>query len=392
MNLNSRERVKKTIAHKEPDRVPIDNNGFVSGMHEVAYKNLLRYLNIEDEIIIYDPVQRLAVVKDEVKNILGVDTIYIYPNSPSGYKYIENSDKTFKDEFGVIYKKVGYYADCFIPPLRGKSFEEIKSFKFPDPEDMSRFAGLSLKAEEIHKNTELSVWAGVVSSLFYFAWIIRGLEDFMMDIYANPKIALYLMDKLTDWNMKFFKGFYSEIGNYIDVFWIGDDWGTQDGPLISQVYFRKEIVPRFRKMISFIKTMTQAKCCYHSCGTTYWCMEDLIDMGVDIIHPIQANAKYNDTAKLKKEFGDKVCFHGGTNNQGVFHKDIHALTIDTLKRIKDLAPNGGYIFSSGHNIQANMSPENILKLFEIAREFGKYPIDISNIDQKIDEEKEYLKK
>ncbi|MCX6383026.1 MAG: methyltransferase, partial [Actinobacteria bacterium] len=74
MNLNSRERVKKTLMHKEPDKIPIDNNGFVSGMHEVAYKNLLKYLNIEDEIIIYDPVQRLAVVKDEVKNILGVDT------------------------------------------------------------------------------------------------------------------------------------------------------------------------------------------------------------------------------------------------------------------------------------------------------------------------------
>lgn len=192
--------------------------------------------------------------------------------------------------------------------------------------------------------------------------------------------------------MKFFKGFYSEIGKYIDVFWIGDDWGTQDGPLISPVYFRKEIVPRFRKMISFIKTMTEAKCCYHSCGSTYWCIEDLLDMGVDIIHPIQANAKDNDTEKLKKEFGEKICFHGGTNNQGVFHKDIHTLTIDTLKRIKDLAPNGGYIFSSGHNIQANMSPESIIKLFKIGREFGKYPIDIRNIDKRIEEEKGYLGK
>jgi len=390
MNLNSRERIKKTLMHKEPDKIPIDNNGFVSGMHEVAYKNLLKYLNIEDEIIIYDPVQRLAAVNNKVKNILGVDTIYIYPNTPSSYKYIENPDGTFKDEFGVVYKKVGYYADCLIPPLRGKSFEEIKVFKFPNPEDPSRFEGLSLKAEEIYKNTKLSIWAGPVSSLFYFAWIIRGLEDFMMDIYANPKAALYLMDKIVDWNMKFFKGFYSEIGKYIDVFWIGDDWGTQDGPLISPVYFRKEIVPRFRKMISFIKTMTEAKCCYHSCGSVYWCIEDLLDMGVDIVQPVQANAKGNDTEKLKKEFGEKICFHGGTNNQGVFHKDIHTLTIDTLKRIKDLAPNGGYIFSSGHNIQANMPPENIIRLFEIGREFGKYPIDIDSIDKRIEEEKGYL--
>ena len=390
--MNSRERVRRTLIHKEPDRVPIDNNGFVSGMHEVAYKNLLKYLNIEDEIIIYDPVQRLAVVKDEVKDILGVDTIYIYPDVPSNYKYIENPDGTFKDEYGVVYKKVGYYADCLIPPLRGKSFEEIKTFKFPDPEDLSRFEGLRLKVKKYHENTEFSIWAGVVSSLFYFAWIIRGLEDFMTDIYISPKTAKYLMDKIVDWNMKFFKGFYSEIGEYIDVFWIGDDWGIQEGPIISPVYFKNEVVPRFRKMISFIKTMTKAKCCYHSCGSTYWCMGDLLDMGVDIVHPIQANAKGNDTEKLKKEFGSKICFHGGTNNQGVFHKDIHILTIDTLKRIKDLAPGGGYIFSSGHNIQANMLPENIIKLFELGREFGKYPINIGNIEKRIEEEKGYLGK
>ena len=390
--MNSRERVRKTLVHKEPDRAPIDNNGFVSGMHEVAYKNLLKYLNIEDEIIVYDPVQRLAVVKNEVKDILGVDTIYIYPNAPSNYKYIENPDGTFKDEFGVVYKKVGYYADCLTPPLRGKSFEEIKAFKFPDPEDLSRFEGLRLKVKKYHENTEFSIWAGVVSSLFYFAWIIRGLEDFMTDIYISPKTAKYLMDKIVDWNMKFFKGFYSEIGEYIDVFWIGDDWGIQEGPIISPVYFKNEVVPRFRKMISFIKTMTKAKCCYHSCGSTYWCMGDLLDMGVDIVHPIQANAKGNDTEKLKKEFGSKICFHGGTNNQGVFHKDIHILTIDTLKRIKDLAPGGGYIFSSGHNIQANMLPENIIKLFELGREFGKYPINIGNIEKRIEEEKGYLGK
>ena len=213
----------------------------------------------------------------------------------------------------------------------------------------------------------------------------------MADLYAEPKIARYLMDKIVDWNIGFFEGFYSEIGQYIDVFWIGDDWGVQEGPLISPAYFRKEVVPRFKKMISFVKSKTDAKCCYHTCGSVYWCIEDLLEMGVDIVHPVQANAKGNDTDKLKLNYGKRICFHGGTNNQGVFHKDIHTLTIDTLKRIKDLAPGGGYIFSSGHNIQANMPPENILRLFELGREYGKYPIDRERIDEKIKEEKEYLK-
>jgi len=354
-------------------------------------RNLLKYLNIEDEIRIYDPVQRLAEVKDEVKNILGIDTRYIYPNPPADYKFIENPDGTFADEFGTVYKKVGYYADVYYAPLKEKTLDEIKSFKLPDPGDTSRFKGIRKKAENLCSSTEYSVWAGMVNSLFYFAWCLRGLEVFMADLYAEPKIARYLMDRIVDWNIGFFEGFYGEIGQYIDVFWIGDDWGVQEGPLISPTYFRKEVVPRFRKMISFIKSRTDAKCCYHTCGSVYWCIEDLLEMGVDIVHPVQANAKGNDTDKLKLNYGKRICFHGGTNNQGVFHKDIHTLTIDTLKRIKDLAPGGGYIFSSGHNIQANMPPENILRLFELGRDYGKYPIDRERIDEKIMKEKEYLK-
>ncbi len=389
--MNSRDRVTSALAYNEPDGLPIDNNGFVSGMHEAAYRDLLKYLNIEDEIRIYDPVQRLAEVKDEVKNILGIDTRYIYPNPPADYKFIENPDGTFADEFGTVYRKVGYYADVYYAPLKEKTLDEIRAFKLPDPGDPSRFKGIGKKAENLCNNTEYSVWAGPVNSLFYFAWCLRGLEVFMADLYAEPKIARYLMDKIVDWNIGFFEGFYSEIGQYIDVFWIGDDWGVQEGPLISPAYFRKEVVPRFKKMISFIKSRTDAKCCYHTCGSVYWCIEDLLEMGVDIVHPVQANAKGNDTDKLKLNYGKRICFHGGTNNQGVFHKDIHTLTIDTLKRIKDLAPGGGYIFSSGHNIQANMPPENVLRLFELGRKYGKYPIDRERIDEKIKEEKEYLK-
>ncbi|MBM3702165.1 MAG: hypothetical protein FJW63_04090 [Actinobacteria bacterium] len=357
--MNARERVRTTLSHKEPDRVPVDNNPVLSGMHEIAYKNLLKYLNLEDEIRICDPVQRLAQVKEEVMNILGVDIRYIFPKYPTNYKYLENPDGTFKDEFGTVYKKVGYYADIKIPILRGKSFNEIKAYKFPDPQDKSRFIGLEEKSKELYKNTEFSLWSGYGPSIMYMAWCLRGIEDFMMDIYSEPKIAKYLMDKAVDWGLKFSESLYNEIGQVIDVFWVGDDLGVQNGPLISPIYFRKELMPRFKKIIGFIKSKTKAKCAFHSCGSIYCVLNDLINIGVDVIHPVQTNAKDNYTDRLKAEFGDRIVFHGGTNNQGVFHKDIHTLTMDTLMRIKDLAPGGGYIFSSGHNIQANMPPENI---------------------------------
>ncbi len=385
--MNSRERIKTALSFKEPDRVPVDNNGNVSGMHEVAYRNLLEYLDMDGGVRIYDHVQRLAEVKDEIKDMLGVDTRYLYPNPPGDFVFTENQDGTFKDEFGTMYRRVNYYADIYKPILSGKSLEEIKKYRFPDPLDPARFAGLKEKAEKLYTGTSYSLWAGVVSSLFYFAWCLRGIEEFMTDLYGQPKTATYIMDAIVEWNLGFFEGFYSRIGTFIDVFWIGDDWGIQEGCLISPVYFKKEVVPRFKKMISFIKTKTDAKCCYHTCGATYWCLDDLIDMGVDIVHPLQANAAGNDTSKIKKEYGKRLSFHGGTNNQGVFHKDIKTLTIDTLRRIKDMAPGGGYIFSSGHNIQANMPPENITRLFELIKEYGSYPIDIEAIDLRISQEK-----
>lgn len=388
--MNSRERIKYAINHKEADRVPIDNNGGVSGMHEVAYKNLLNYLSMQDEIRIYDPIQRLAEVKDEVKDLLGVDVRYILPNDPSFYKFKIEDNDTFTDEIGAVYKKVGYYYENCFSPFKGKTLDEIKSHQLPDPKDKARFEGLREKASNLHCNTSYSLWAGSINTIFYFAWRLRGMEEFMMDLYADKKIARYIMDMIVDWNMSFFEDYYDKIGDYIDVFWMADDWGTQSGSLIAPDYFRKEVVPRFKKMISFIKTKTAAKCVYHSCGSTRWCIGDLIEMGVDIVQPLQPNAEGNETKGIKRDFGDKIVIHGGTNNQGLFHKDIYALTIDTLNRIKDLAPGGGYIFSSGHNIQANMPPENIIRLFELAREYGVYPIDIDKINNRIKEEQKLL--
>jgi uroporphyrinogen decarboxylase len=200
----------------------------------------------------------------------------------------------------------------------------------------------------------------------------------------NKEFANYLMDKIVEWDIALLDGILSEIGECIEYQWIGDDWGVQHGPLIAPKMFRDIVAPRFKKIIDFIKSKTKAKVIYHTCGATYWVMEDLIEIGVDIVQPLQANAAGNeDPEKLKKEFGGRMIFHGNTNNQGVFHKSKEEVIADALYRIRHLAPGGGYIFSSGHNIQANMPPENILALFETAREYGTYPIDTDRIDEKL---------
>lgn len=391
--MNSRDRVKVAINHKEPDRIPIDNNGAISGMHQVAYKNLLHYLNIDfkdSDIIMYDPIQELVWLNDEVKDLLGIDTSCILPKCPEESKFIYYPDGTFKDEFNVIYRKIGFYNEMVFNPLGGLSLNDIKNYKFPNPINPERFEGLKEEAIKLNKDTKYSIWGGGLTTILFFLWCIRGFEESMTDLYVNPKISKYLIDKIQEWNLAFSEKFYNEVGPYIDVFWFADDWGTQAGPILSPELFKKYFLPKITEYISFIKTKTNAKCAYHSCGSTNWVLNDLINAGIDIIQPVQPNAFGNNSIELKNKFGKKVVFHGGTNNQGVFHLDIHTLTIDTLKRIRDLAPGGGYIFSSGHNIQANMPPENIIRLFELAKEYGRYPINFEKINERIKSEEKLL--
>jgi uroporphyrinogen decarboxylase len=356
--------------------VPIDNGGYVSGMHEVAYKNLLKYLGLEEEIVLSDAVQRLANVSDKVLELLGVDTRYLYVNGPSGWQYKEDDENgLWEDEWKVVRKRCGYYCDSLVHPLEKATLEDLKSYKFPNPNDSSRYKGLKQKARTLFKNSNYALVGGSIQALYCPAWDLRGYEQFMYDTAAEPEFANYLLNKILDWNMAFYDNYLNEIGEYIEFLWIGDDWGSQSGPLINPVEFRTNVVPRFKRLIDFIKSKTKAKIAYHSCGSVYWAMQDFVDMGVDILHPLQPNAsEMGDSGKIKVNFGGKLSFHGGTNNQGLFHGEKEFIIEDAKQKIRYFAPGGGYIFSSGHNIQANCPPENIIALFQTAKKFGKYPI------------------
>jgi uroporphyrinogen decarboxylase len=385
-SMTPRERIRRALNHEEPDRVPIDNNGIVSSIHEVAYANLLEHLGVQEDIVLLDPVQRITLNSDRVLTSLGVDTRYLYPCAASSWSYVENPDGTWKDEFGTTFRRVGFYADNAGPVLQGKSFAEVKAYKFPDPTDPSRFKGLREKAKALHSSTDFALVSGTMLCFDYTRWVLRGLEDAIADLHEDPRLAEYQMDAIVDWMIAFGGGIMDAIGDLIEFFWVGDDWGAQGGPFYSPEMFRKIFKPRIARLIGAMKKKTRAKCAYHCCGAVRWAIPDLMEAGVDILHPLQPSAAGNgDTAGIKSEFGARLCFHGGTNNQGLFHGGLKALEIDTLQRLRDLAPGGGYLFSSGHNIQANMPAENIQKLFQIGRDFGRYPIDRAALNARIAE-------
>ena len=272
------------------------------------------------------------------------------------------------------------------PVLRGRSFAEVKAYKFPDPMDASRFTGLREKARRLHEGTDYALVSGAMLCFDYIRWVLRGLEDATVDLLEEPRLAAYLLDAIVDWMIAYGEGIMDAVGDSIEFFWVGDDWGGQGGPFYSPEMFRSVFKPRIARLIGAMKKKTKAKCAYHCCGSVRWAIPDLMEAGVDILHPLQPSARGNeDTAGIKKEFGRTLSFHGGTNNQGLFHGEARALEIDTLKRIRDLAPGGGYLFSSGHNVQANMPASNLALLFSLGRDYGAYPIDARAINARIAE-------
>jgi uroporphyrinogen decarboxylase len=378
--MTSRERVRAALSHREPDRVPVDfGQDFHNGINEVAYGNLLSLLGIADagEIRVYDLMQRLAVVDARVLERFRVDTRYIFTNPNEHFTVPMEPDGSFEDEWGVYRKRVGYYCENVRAPLAGKSRAEIVRHPFPDPAEKSRFKGIGAKAKKMHETGGYALMAGQAATLYYFASELVGFNEFMTDLALDPERIDALVGRVYDWMYEFTARYLDEVGEYVEGWWMGDDWGMQTGPIMSPATFRKMFKPRYRKLLDMVKSKTKAKVCLHTCGATYWIMGDLVDVGVDVVHPLQPTAAGNDDpVKIKRDFGGTLSFYSNIANQTVLpHGTPREVGEEVKRKIRALAPGGGYIFSGGHNIQADVPPENVVALFDAACEFGRYPIN-----------------
>ena len=377
--MTSRERLRKALRREEPDRVPIDfGQDFHNGINKVAYRNLLGYLRIEapGSIPVYDLMQRLAVVDERVLDRFRVDTRYIMANPNEHWTLRVEEDGSYEDEWGVYRKRCGYYCENVGAPLAGKSKAEVLAFPFPDPAEPSRFRGLREKARRLYETTDYALMAGQAASLYYFSAELRGFEDYMSDLAADPELVALLVDRVLEWMMEFTSHYLDEIGDFVEAWWMGDDWGMQNGPIMSPATFRTLFKPRYRRLINLVKSKTHGKVCLHTCGATYWILQDLIDVGVEVVHPLQPTASGNgDPIRIKREFGDRLSFYSNIANTSILPRGTPEEVAEEVRRkIAALAPGGGYIFSGGHNIQADVPPANIVALFDTAYEAGRYPL------------------
>jgi uroporphyrinogen decarboxylase len=182
------------------------------------------------------------------------------------------------------------------------------------------------------------------------------------------------MEQITDIYIESCNNYLDELGQYLDVFTFWDDVCGQDGWLINPLLYRKMIKPKQRRLLEAIKKKTDAKVFYHSCGATAGLIPDLIDLGFDILNPVQVSARGMDTRRLKQEFGKDIVFWGGgVDTQHVLPFGTpNEVEEEVKRRIDDLAPGGGFVFAAVHNIQALVPPENIVAAYDTALVYGKY--------------------
>jgi uroporphyrinogen decarboxylase len=324
----------------------------------------------------------MACVDDDVIDALGVD---VRPVVPGGGLF---SDIEFKDMGHSTYlydnwkigwrmpKDGGMYYDMFDNPLAGNITEEdLDRFPWFDPLDPRLFEGLR---EAVRQVTEVQKRAAVITQMAagtmeVAAWM-RGYVDFYTDLGANHPLVAKLLSKINEIKLAQWSRVLDEVGDCADVLMMGDDYGGQDRLLMSPKTWRKLIKPGLKEICDLLHSKSDAKVFLHCCGAIREIIPDLIEVGVDILNPIQVSAAGMDTAELKREFGKDIVFWGGgVDTQRV----LWAGTPDEVRaevrhRLDDLMPGGGFVFAATHNIQGDVPAENLVAMWETLRECGVY--------------------
>ncbi|MCJ7706447.1 MAG: hypothetical protein MUO38_02400 [Anaerolineales bacterium] len=382
--MNSRERVMLALNHQEPDRVPIDLGAtIVSSIVKSSYIELNKHLGmLPEETKLLDHVQQLPYLDEPLLERFSVDfrLVQLPAATAPGLHIFEEVDYfAFIDRWGSklhMPKEGGLYFDWVEFPIREPTMDALDHYAWPRPDPAEYNAQLRLQAEHLSKSTEFALVGSAIIGGGIFEQPARtmGMESFLMALVAEPRFADRLMEQITEIHIESCDSYLDQVGEFIQVFTYWDDLCGQNGWLVRPDIYRKMVKPKQRRLLEAIKKKTNAKVFYHSCGASRDLIPDLIDLGFDIVNPVQVSARDMDSRQLKKDFGaDIVFWGGGVDTQRVLPFGTPDEVRDEVRRrIDDLAPRGGFVFAAVHNIQAFVPPENIVAAFDTALQCGRY--------------------
>ena len=377
--MTHRERVLTALAHQEPDRVPFDLGGSAYSINDDHYFPLKQYLGIEGDVEPYRHGHTGNFYDERILEALDIDCRHVWLRSPSNFKVHINPDGTFKDEWGIPLLRKGAFMSVVGHPLADASVSDLESYAWPDPYAPGRTAGLREKALYYRQQTDYALVsrAPISVGLFEIGCYLRGTDVFLMDLVGNKPFAHALLKKITEILSAIMEVYMEAIGDLVDIVTWGEDLAHQRSMFFSLATYREMLKPHHTEIFSLVKRKApNARIMFHSCGAVRPLIPELADTGVDVIQSIQPLANGMDSFSLKRDFGDRVSFHGGIDVQQAMTGTLSDVEQELRTRLQALAPGGGYILTTSNNLQADIPPENLVRLFHLAKDWGRYPIRI----------------
>jgi len=382
-SMTGRERVLTALAHREPDRVPIEfGSSQLSSLligQPYGYRALCEYLGVTDY-----PEPEINYYLNSVKNIdprimrqFGADLRWVTAGAPEVER---RPDGSLVDAWGMVLTPAGNFnvVEDANTPLRGaETTSDLEAYPlWPDVGDARIAAG---KREEAaaHAEQGFAVVAslGPGGRLFHsYSWL-RGFDSWLMDMHDNQRLYHALAERILEIGVGYVEAFLPSVAEQADLVYMSDDLGTQQSLLMSPQAYRTFCKPYHGRLIAAIRRAApRAKILMHSCGAIAPLIPDLIEIGVDVLNPVQPKAAGMEPHVVKREFGRELSFLGGLDTQELLPFGLREQIRDGVRDLIDAyAPGGGYVFAPSHEILPEVEPSNIVAMFEAALEFGAYP-------------------
>jgi uroporphyrinogen decarboxylase len=404
--MNSRDRILSAINHKQPDKVPVDlGSSTVTGISAIAYNKLKRELKVDSRTRVFDVVQQLANVDMEIVDKFGVDALDInrvttetddwyeveladgskaeYPGwfhplrSPDGSWYTTDSEglilsrmpagATFFDQMYYPYEN-GYPEDF------ANLKDSLKKISWVVHSHASNLNTTELREKliQLKNQTGKALVMSGGAKLLELGFFIRRMDNLLMDLMMEQDKLSEMLDILVDMHLAGLEKKCSTVGDIVDVIRFGDDLGMTSGAFMDLDTFRKLFKPRYRILCDYVKKHSNMKIFLHSCGSIKQYIPDLIEVGFDILNPVQTNCYDMDPSELKKEFGKDITFWGGgVDTASVLNQgrpdDVRK---DVLNRCEIFSKDGGFVFAPIHNILSEVPPQNIIAAYNAVKEFN----------------------
>ncbi|HNR42574.1 MAG TPA: uroporphyrinogen decarboxylase family protein [Bacteroidales bacterium] len=413
--MNSRERILASLNHRQPDRVPVDlGASTVTGISAIAYGNLKKVLGISRPTRVFDVVQQLASIDMEVIDLFGVDVLDVsrvsaetgdwyevelsegilveYPHWYRPVRMPDGSWQTF-DADGTLLSRMPAGAACFdqmcfpyengYPGNFNNLRDALKKISWVIHSHASNLNTGELR-ERLVKIRESTGRALVMSGgvkLLEMGFFIRRMDNFLVDLLVEPEKLSELLDRLVDMHLAGLEKKCNSLGDVADVIRFGDDLGMKTGPFMDIGTFRRFFKPRYKILCDYVRKNTGMKIFFHSCGSVRQFIPDLIEIGIDILNPVQTNSADMDPESLKKEYGKDIVFWGGGVDTAsvINHGSPEKVREDVLRRCEIFFKDGGFVFAPIHNILAEVPPENIIAAYNAVKEFNgesRIPVEL----------------